>query len=461
MVMIRRSIHGGWASTWTFVAAAASSTVGLGNLWKFAYLAGANGGAGFILIYFCSLVLAAAPVMLAEFLIGSRGRADPVHSMQLLTLESATGRGWRAIGWLGLLVGPLVLSYLSVVGGWVLAYASETAQGELQGLGAREIGTHFSTLLANWQTQLGWHSLFMLLTWMVVALGVRRGLGLTARWTMPLLLLLLIVAAINGMRAGDVGAAVEFMFASRPVDLRADGALTALGQAFFSLSVGMGAMTMYGAYAPDRQPFSQMVAAVVALNVIVAVLAGLAIFPLVFAQHLQPSFGPGLMFVTLPFALGQTGQGVVMGTLFFALVALAALGTAVSLLEPATAWLVQRWRWRRPLAALLLAFVTWAFGIVSIFSFARWSEWRPGGRSVFAWIDWFTADLLLPLSGVLVALFVGWRMRGEGLKDELLAERPGFFLFWRISLRYIAAPAMIAMLGAGCYEMWRSLAGQP
>lgn len=461
MVMIRRSIHGGWASSWTFIAAATSSTVGLGNLWKFAYLAGANGGAGFILIYFASLVLAAAPVMLAEFLIGSRGRADPVHSMQLLTLESAAGRWWRVIGWLGLTVGLIVLSYLSVVGGWVLAYTRETAQGVLQGLGAREIGTHFSSLLADWRAQLGWHALFMFLTWLVVALGVRRGLGAISRWVLPILLVLLVVAAINGIREGDVRAALEFMFASRPVDLRADGALTALGQAFFSLSVGMGAMMMYGAYSPDRQPFSQMVAAVVALNVIVAILAGLAIFPLVFAQHLQPSFGPGLMFVTLPYALGQTGQGVIMGSLFFGLVALAAVGTAVSLLEPATAWLVQRWRWRRPLAALLLAVLVWLAGIVSIFSFAEWSEWRPGGRSVFAWIDWVTADLLLPLSGVLVALFVGWRMRGEGLKDELMAERPGFFLFWRFSLRYIAAPAMLAILGAGCYEMWRSLSGQP
>lgn len=457
MVLIRRSVHGGWSSSWTFIAAATSSTVGLGSLWKFAYLAGANGGAGFILIYFCSLVLAAAPVMLAEFLIGSRGRADPIHSMGLLTLESAAGRGWRMIGWLGCIAGLLVLSYLSVVGGWVFSYARQSAMGMLQGLEARETGGMFTVLLADGRAQLGWHALFMLLTWVIVALGVKRGLGLVSRWVLPLLLVLLVIAAVNGVREGDVSAALEFMFAARPVDLRADGVLTALGQAFFSLSVGMGAMTMYGAYAPDRQPFSKMVAAVVALNMVVALLAGLAIFPLVFAQHLQPSYGPGLMFVTLPYAFGQMEAGVLMGSAFFLLVALAAIGTAVSLLEPGTAWLIQRFRWRRPIAALLLAVVTWSFGIVSIASFARWSEWRPGGRSVFAWIDWFTADLLLPFVGVVVALFVGWRMRGEGLKDELLAERPGFFLFWRFSLRYIAAPAILLILAAGCFEMWRSL----
>lgn len=461
MALVRRSMHGGWGSTWTFVAAATSSTVGLGNLWKFAYLAGANGGAGFILVYLCSMVLAAAPVMLAELLIGSRGRGDPIYSMRLVTLESAAGRGWRLIGWMGCLAGLLVLSYLSVVGGWVLAYLKALAGGQIQGLAAREIGAQFTGLLNDWETQLGLHGAFMLLTWGVVALGVTRGLGLVSRWLLPLLLVLLAVVAAYSIRVGDAAAAAEFMFAFRPVDLRADGALTALGQAFFSLGVGMGAMVMYGAYAPDRRSFSRMAGVVVLINIVTALLAGFAIFPLVFSQHLQPSYGPGLMFVTLPYAFGQMPQGVLMGGAFFALVALAAVGTSVSLLEPATAWLVHRLRWRRTIAALVLAFFSWTIGLVSIFSFARWSDWRPGGKSLFAWIDWVTADFMLPLGAVLIAIFVGWRMRGEGLKDELFVEHPGFFVIWRFSLRYIAAPATIAILVIGCYQLWMSMGNAP
>jgi NSS family neurotransmitter:Na+ symporter len=454
MALIRRSLHGGWGSRWTFIAAVTLATVGLGNLWKFAYLAGANGGAGFVLIYLAAVLLVAAPVLVAELVLGSRGRADPIHSLKVVTLESAAGRGWRLAGWLGCLAALLVLSYFSVVSGWLLVYLQWVVQGELAGGSAREIGELFGRLLADAPQQMAAHGLFMGLVAVVVALGVRRGLGLLAQLLLPLLFLLLVALAVYAVRTGDTTAALAFMFSPRSVDLRADGVLTALGHAFFSLSLGMGAMMAYGAYAPDRRSIMRMVGTVVVLDTAVALLAGLAIFPLVFAHHVQPSYGPGLMFVTLPYVFANEPYGMLLGIAFFALVALASLGSAVALLEPATAWLVQRFRWRRAAAAVVLALLVWLLGLLSIFSFSLWPQWRPGGRSLFAWIDWVSADLMLPLGGLIIALFVGWRMRTEAIRDELFVEHPHLFALWRTLLRYIAAPAVAVVLVAGVYRVW-------
>lgn len=453
MALIRRSVHGSWSSEWTFIAAAASSTIGLGNLWKFAYLAGANGGAGFVLVYLVCVLLVAAPVLVAEVVLGSRGRSDPIHALEAVARESAVSRNWRFVGWLSCGAALVILSYFSVVGGWLIAYAKWTYEGDLALVSARQMGELFGQLLGDSGRQTALHALFMALTWLVVALGVSRGLGLVLRLSLPLLLVLLLVLVLYAFRMGDMAAALNFMFAPRTADLRADGALTALGQAFFSLSIGMAAMIAYGAYAPDRRSITRMVGIVVLIDVLVALLAGLAIFPLVFAQNVQPSYGPGLMFVTLPYVFGNVPYGAPMGAAFFALMLLAAFGAAVSLLEPATAWLVQRLRWPRPWAALLLATAVWLLGLVSIFSFSLWPQWRPGGKSLFAWIDWISADVMLPLACLGVALFVGWRMRSEAIRDELFLEHPRLFYLWRWLLRYIAAPAVAVILVTGIYRL--------
>jgi NSS family neurotransmitter:Na+ symporter len=230
-----------------------------------------------------------------------------------------------------------------------------------------------------------------------------------------------------------------------------------LGQAFFSLGIGMGAMISFGAYAPERRSLVRMLGAVAVLHVVVALLAGLAIFPLVFAHRVQPSFGPGLMFVTLPYIFGNLPYGSVIGSVFFAMVLLAAFGSAVALLEPATAWLVQQWRWSRPRAAFALAFGVWLLGLLSIGSFSLWPSWRPGGKSLFAWIDWISADVMLPLCALALAILVGWRMRSESIRDELLSERPRLFWLWRLTLRYIAPPAIALILLAGLYRIGSQL----
>lgn len=454
MATARQSIHGGWRSQWTFILATTSATIGLGNLWKFAYLAGEHGGAGFILMYLACVVLIATPVLAAEVVLGTRGRSDPIHAIEAALLESALSRRWRWLGWLSCLAGLLILSYLSVIGGWIIAYCRWLYEGDLAATSARQVGELFSQLLSDGSRQIGLHALFMFCAWIVVALGVARGLGLVLSVIAPLLLVLLIVLVLSAIRMGDVAAAFEFMFALRNDQLHFDGALAALGQAFFSLGIGMGAMISFGGYAPERRSITHMLGAVVTLHVVIALLAGLAIFPLVFAHRVQPGFGPGLMFVTLPYIFGNLPYGAVLGTVFFSMVLLAALGSAIALLEPTTAWLVQRFRWRRPFAALALAVLVWLAGLPSIFSFSLWPQWRPGGKSVFAWIDWLSADVMLPIAALAVAILVGWRMRPQAIHDELLAAHPRLFALWRLLLRYIAPPAIGIILCAGIYRVW-------
>ncbi len=454
MRLARQSLHGGWTSQWTFIAAATGATIGLGNLWKFAYLAGVNGGAGFVLVYLLCMAVVATPVLVAEVMLGARGRGDPVHAIEMVSLESALSRHWRWLGWLSGVAALLVLSYLSVVGGWLMTYCSWIYSGDLSAASARQIGEQFGQLLGDGWHQAGLQAMFLLFAWAFVALGVARGLGALFAVLAPLLLILLITMVLTALRMGDMPAAVEFMFAPHWEQWTTDGALAALGQAFFSLGIGMGAMISFGAYAPAQRSLLRMLGAVVALHVVVALLAGLAIFPLVFAHRLQPSFGPGLMFVTLPYVFGNLPYGAVIGTAFFVMVLLAAFGSAVALLEPATAWLVQRTRWSRPRAALLLTAGVWLLGLLSIGSFAWWPGWRPGGRSVFAWIDWLSADVILPVCALALSILVGWCMRAESIRDEMLTVRPRLFWLWRATLRYIAPLAIALILMMGLYRVW-------
>lgn len=454
MPLARSSVHGGWTSQWTFITAAIGATIGLGSLWKFAYLAGVHGGAGFVLMYLLCIALVATPVLVAEIVIGSRGRGDPMHAIASIALESALSRHWRWVGGISCIAALLVLSYLSVIGGWLLTYSSWVYNGDFSAASARQIGELFGLLLADGWHQAGLHALFLFVVWIVVARGVTRGLGILFAVLAPLLLILLLFMVLTALRMGDMPAAVRFMFALRTDEWSSDAALAALGQAFFSLGIGMAAMVSFGAYAPERRSLLRSLSTVVLINVGVALLAGLAIFPLVFAHRVEPSFGPGLMFVTLPYIFGNLPYGAVIGVAFFVMVLLAALGSAVALLEPATAWLVQAKRWSRPRAALALIAVVWLVGLLSIGSFSVWPDWRPGGKSLFAWIDWLSADVLLPVSALAMAILVGWRMRRETIRDELHTERPRLFWCWRFALRYIAPPAIMVILIAGVVRLW-------
>ena len=431
----------GWRRSWSFIAAATGAAIGLGNLWKFSYLAGENGGAAFVLAYIVCVVLVALPVMIAEVVLGARGRSNPVTAMQMLSLEAGVSRWWQCVGWMG-----------CVIAGWGFAYIGKMFDGQFTAGSVQLAGDGFTEMLASPLELIKWQSVFLAIVALVVAAGVRRGVAGVARLLIPLLFVMLIALAIYSSRVGNFDAAVDFMFAADFSVLDAEAWLVALGHAFFTLSIGVGAMLVYGAYSPDKRPITTMVGTVVAMDTLVSLLAGLAIFPLVFSFNMAPAMGPGLMFVAMPYGFGNMEYGNYYGALFFLMVSLAAIGSGIALLEPATAWLVERFRWWRPAAAVAMALFVWVLGLATVFSFNLWAEFSLAGMSLFTLLDFVTANIMLPLGGLSVAVFVGWRMRREVLRDELYVESPHLFSLWYWLLRYIAAPGVLLIFAVSLYQ---------
>lgn len=446
---MRATVHGAWKSPLTLVAAATGAAVGMGNLWKFAYVTGQHGGAAFVLVYVLCMLLIGLPLLVAEFAVGARGRGDPHHAATGLVLEAGVSPRWHWLGGLAIVSAVLVLSYFSVVAGWSISYLQIIAGDELEAASGHDVGQRFARLLADDREMLISQSLFLGGTVLIVASGVLRGLGLIARLLLPMLLALLGLLVYQAAQLGDMPAALHYLFDFREVDLSLEAVLAALGHVFFSLSLGTGVMLTLGAYAPDRRSLIAMGLGVVVLDLLIGLLAGLAIYPLVFSQHIEPTAGPGLLFITLPYIFANLESGLWLGSLFFMTAILAAFGSSIALLEVPVAWLVQRWRWPRPLAALGAGLLVWALGLISVYSFNVLADVRPLGLSLFAWLDRLLTLVLLPVVGLGVALLVGWRARLSGLRDEFVSDRPAVFGIWYWLLRYIAPPAVVALLVAG------------
>ena len=450
MSIARPGALGGWRSRTTFVLALSASAVGLGNLWRFSYLTGEHGGAPFVLTYVLCLFLIAVPVMVAEVVVGSHGRAGPLAAIRWASDRSLRSRKWMLLGVLACITGLLILSYYVVVAGWSMAYARYMQSGLFSSASAVVVGEQFEGLLGDPARQVYWQSLFLLLVVAIVGLGVRRGLGLLVWLAVPALVTMLAILIKFGFDHGDLEATRDFLFSVKLVDFSAHSALVALGQAFYSLGVGVATGISYGAYAPRRIPIGRSVMAVAVFDTMIALLAGLAIFPIVFANNLEPTMGPGLMFVSLPYAFGNIMQGELFGTVFFALVVLVALGSAVAIMEPIVATIMQQARLRRFTAVLLVGALVWVLGLVVVVSLApgEASTWF-GYRNLFGFLNGITAGLLLPVVALSTALFVGWRLRPEILRLELYRESDLFFSLWRFLLRYIVPPAItLIMLAA-------------
>lgn len=436
----------GWRSRTTFVLALAASAVGLGNLWRFSYLSGEHGGAPFVVTYIVSLFVIAVPVLVAEVVVGSHGRAGPIVALRVAADRSLVSRKWSVVGWLACLSGLLILALYAVVAGWALAYVNFMYQGVFSAAPAVEVGEHFAGFLAQPLQQVYWHGLFMLALSVAVVLGVRRGLGAVVWLAVPTLLALLGYLIKYGFDYGDMDAAREFLFSTRWVDFSSASALVALGHAFYSLGVGVATGICFGAYAPERVPIGRSVMAVAVFDSMIALFAGLAIFPVVFANNVEPTYGPGLLFVSLPYAFGNTAQGDWFGAMFFLLVAVAALGSAVAIMEAIVAALKEYTGLARLTSSVVVGWVVWLLGVAIIVSFSPGvdDDWF-GNRNLFEILDFVSAELLLPLVSLLFAVFVGWRLRPEILRHELYRESTGFFLLWRTLLRYIV-PFAIGLL---------------
>ena len=447
--MARTSLHGHWSSRAAFILAATGAAVGLGNIWKFPYLAGENGGGAFVLVYLACVLAVGVPVLIAEMLLGRRGRRNPIATMRLLSDEESGSGRWHFVAWMGVVTGMLILSYYSVVAGWTLAYVVESVTGAFVGADKAAVAQNFGALLADPWAQTAWHTLFMAVTTVVVARGVKDGLEAAVRWMMPALFLLLLLLVGYSMTTGHFGAGLRFLFAPDFSALTPASVMAALGQAFFSLSIGMGAIMAYGAYLRDDVAVAPTAAVVAGADTAVALLAGIAIFPIVFANGLDPAEGPGLIFQTLPIAFGEMPLGSLFGTLFFVLLAIAAWTSAISLMEPASACLIEYRGMSRPAAAILVGIVIWAIGLVTVLSFNVWSDATVAvaGREFtpYSAIEYLTSNIALPLGGLLIAVFAGWVMSKGSTLDEFERGASAGYDTWRLLIRWIVPIALLVM----------------
>ncbi len=443
--------HPQWSSRLMFIIAATGAAVGLGNIWKFPYIMGQNGGGAFMLLYLFCILLIGIPVLMAEVMIGRRGRQSPGLSVRALAMEAKVSLWWQLAGWMGLVGGFLILSFYSVIAGWAFAYVGKAATGDFSGQPAAEIGAQFGQFSTDFYSLLGWSTLVIVLTCLVVARGVRQGLEQAIRWMMPALYLLLVGLAVYAGFTGDFGQALRFMFAPDFSKLTMSGVLIALGHAFFTLSLASGVMITYGAYMPAKVSIGRTCLWIALADTSVALIAAMVIYPLVFAHGLDAGQGPGLIFVTLPVAFGQMTGGVVIGTLFFLMLVCAAFTSTIAMIESVVAWLVQSKGMTRLQACCWSGLVLWLLSLLTVFSFSGASvaqvHFHFVGKEVhnlFEVLDHLTSDIMLPLGGLAVALFAGWKLPRHISRDELNASAVAYSI-WLFCIRWLTPVAIIAV----------------
>lgn len=451
----RFSIHGQWSSRWAFILAATGSAVGLGNIWRFPYHAGENGGAAFVFVYLVCIFLVGIPILMAEVLLGRRGRQSPINTMASLASEEGLSHAWRFLGWMGVIAGFIILSYYSVIAGLTIAYIFRTSAGVFEGSEAAYTTQVFSELIADPEKLLVWHTLFILMTIIVIARGVKSGLEKAVQFLMPALFILLLILVGYAISTDKFVEGIRYLFVIDTAQI-ADKSfldsmlLPALSHAFFTLSLGMGAIMIYGSYLSDRSSIGVNCLAIAIADTTVALLAGIVIFPIVFSYGLDPAGGFGLIFMTLPIAFGQMPFGNFFGTLFFILLMLAAWTSAISLLEPAVSWLVESHDMTRIRATAITGTLVWMLGVVTVLSFNHWAfsfnfAGQTKGNGFFDIFDILTSSIMLPMGGLLISIFAAWLMSKRSTMDELGLDGWAYRC-WRYALRYVAPLGVVTIL---------------
>ena len=427
--------HGAWIGKWTFILAATGSAVGLGNIWGFPYKAGTNGGGAFVLIYLGCILIIGLPIMISEIIIGRKAGNSPINAMKNVALESQKSSIWQVVGWSGIFAGILILSFYSVIAGICLNYIfiSATSSGAISSL------DQFSSVISSPANLIMWHTIFMVMTALIISAGIKDGIGRMVKILMPMLGFLMIFMVIYSMINGDFNRALSFLFAPDFSNVTSDTLLQAMGQAFFSLSLGMGSIMAYGAYMPKDQKVVGSSFTVASLDTLIAMLAGLAIFPIIFAFNLEPNSGPGLVFVSMLSAFNQMQFGQFIGPLFFILLSVAALSSSISLLEPGVAYLSEEGILSRKRSAEIISFFIWVLGIGSALSFNTWSDVDIiSGKNFLDSMDFIANQILLPLGGMLIAIFVGWFMKESLIKDKKGNTNTLLYLLWRFFVKFVA-----------------------
>ena len=444
--------HEHWSSRFAFLMAAVGAAVGLGNIWKFPYIAGQNGGGAFVLVYLGAVAFVALPILIAEIMVGRWGKQSPPHAMTIVAGNQGRSKGWSLVGWFGQLAAYMIATYYSVIAGWSVVYIFKNGAGNFSGQNAEAVSAEFDALLASPSQLALWHGIFMAVATFILVRGVQRGIERTVKILMPALFTLLLAMVVYGVVEGNMPRALAFMFNFDFSAIDGNTVLIAVGQAFFSIGVAMGLMMGYGAYLPRDISIGRLALIICGMDTLVALIAGLAIFPIVFTNGLDPAEGPGLVFVSLPIAFGSVTGGVIFGTLFFILLFFAALTSVIGALEPMIAWWEERFQMDRGKAAALVCASVFVLGMGTVFSFNLWSEWRPlsfiprfADFGYFEILDYLTANLMMPIGGLLLAVFVGWRLQPLAIKQELQMQNPWAFRIWFWLLRWVA-PVSIALI---------------
>ena len=445
--MTQTTLREQWSSRTGFILAAIGGAVGLGNIWKFPYVAGSSGGGAFVIIYLVAVALVAVPILTAELMLGRSGRRSPPTAMLINAEKENRSRWWSGVGWIGAGAGFLILSFYSVVGGWVLDYVFVSVTNgfsEVEPAGAQ---ARFGSLLSSPLRMMLGFTIFLGITGIIISAGLRNGIERATGILMPALFLMLLALTAYSAVEGDFAAGLRFLFAVDFGRINPNIMLLAVGQAFFSIGVSMGLMMAYGAYLPRNVSIPRTAIVIAGADTLVAIMAGLAIFPLVFANGLVSGEGPGLIFVTLPIAFGNMPAGSLFGALFFLLLLFAAVTSSIAILEPAVAWVEERRGLNRKASTAIVTCSAWLLGIGSVLSFNLWAEVKPiAGKTFFDLVDYLTANLMMPVGGMLIALFAGWFMRRSALEDELRINNSWLFQTWWLLIRTVAPLAIAGIL---------------
>ena len=424
--------RGVWGSKFAFVLAAAGSAVGLGNIWKFPYITGVNGGGAFVLVYLLSVVLVGLPILMAEILLGKSAHRDPVGTFKVLSNGS---KGWMLVGWLGVIAGFVILSFYSVVAGWAMNYLFKSIIHPFTGLDPKSVSEMFSHLAADPKTEIIWHFVFMFLTVIIVIGGVKSGLEKWSKILMPLLFLILLFMVGYGMTTTGFSKGLEFLFKPDFSKLTPKSILEALGHAFFTLSLGMGAMITYGSYLKNEDDIVGPAIWIAVLDTVIALLAGIAIFSIVFSFNLKPGAGPGLVFQTLPVIFAKIKFGMVLSSLFFLLLTFAALTSAISLLEVVVAYFVDEMNVNRKIATPVIGLIIFFLGVPS----AIWDNF-------FGAMDSLSTNFLLPTGGFFIAIFAGYRLKEEIKKINFSKYGNWLYIGWNFTIRYLSPILVLIIL---------------
>ena len=432
-----------WGSKIGFILAAAGSAVGLGNLWKFPYMAGKNGGGAFVLVYFIMLFLVGFTLMLGEIVLGRHTQLNAIGAYRKIR------KNWAWVGGLGVLAGFLILSFYSVVGGWVINYLVKSLSGGLNISDAATLGNMFGEMVSNPTTPIIYHAIFMILTLLIVFGGIGGGIERASKIMMPALFIMIIVLAIRSMTLPGSMEGIKYLLIPDFSKINMSVILDALGQVFFSLSLGMGCMITYGSYLSKDSNLPESATVIPLIDTGIALLAGFAVLPAVFAFGFEPAQGPGLIFVTLPAVFAQMPLGSIFAILFFLLVLFAALTSSISLLEVCVAYVVDEWKWNRGLTTVLLAAIIFAIGVPASLSLGPWSHITLlPGKGFFDTYDFISSNILLPLGGLLLCIFIGWVWgTDKAVKEATNDGTVKFSLapYWIFLIKYVG-PVAIAIV---------------